>query len=171
MVPRPRRLFPRGRGFLLSKKGEKAVSCFICDKHRSIIKTAGTTIYENEWVYVGHIDREGKPNYAGHVMIDLKRHVPGMADMTGEEASAFGIAMSRVSRALTESEGAEHVYALVSGNSVPHLHMHLVARYPGTPEEHWGPMDVYDWEKAPMVGEEEIVSLCMRLKERMESYA
>jgi histidine triad (HIT) family protein len=40
-----------------------------------------------------------------------------------------------------DSEKAEHVYSLVSGNSVSHLHMHLTARYPNTPEEYWGPMD------------------------------
>ncbi|RLQ96326.1 HIT family protein [Falsibacillus albus] len=140
------------------------VNCFICDKHGGKIETSGVKIYEDEYVYVGHIDRSGKPNYQGHIMIDLKRHVPTLGDMNVEEAKAFGVMMSRVSKALMESEKAEHIYSLVSGNSVPHLHMHIVARYPGTPEKYWGPMDVYEWEGAPMVDNLEITALCNRIK-------
>lgn len=142
--------------------------CFICDKHTGDIDTSGVSIYEDDYVYVGHIDRNGKPNYLGHIMIDLKRHAPSLADMTEEEAKAFGITMARVSKALIESEKAEHIYSLVSGNSVPHLHMHLVARYRHTPKEFWGPMEVYDWEDAPMGDNDEVVKLCTRLKEYME---
>ncbi|WP_226672134.1 HIT family protein [Rossellomorea aquimaris] len=145
--------------------------CFICDKHAGDIETSGVCIYEDDYVYVGHIDRKGKPNYLGHIMIDLKRHAPSLADMTEEEAKRFGITMARVSKALMESEQAEHIYSLVSGNSVPHLHMHLVARYPGTPEEFWGPMEVYDWEGAPMGAGDEVVQLCTRLKAYMEKNA
>jgi histidine triad (HIT) family protein len=43
----------------------------------------------------------------------------------------------RASRALREAAGAEHVYAQVIGDRVPHLHVHLLPRYPGTPEDYW----------------------------------
>jgi histidine triad (HIT) family protein len=142
--------------------------CFICNKHAGTISTSGATIYEDQYVYVGHIDRNSKPNYLGHIMIDLKRHAPTLADMTVEEAKAFGVIMARVSKALVESENAEHLYSLVSGNSVPHLHMHIVARYPDTPKEYWGPMDVYDWEDAPMGDNSQVTHLCNRLKTYLE---
>ncbi|TMU87168.1 HIT family protein [Bacillus sp. BHET2] len=142
--------------------------CFICDKHAGDIETSGVSIYEDEYVYVGHIDRNGKPNYLGHLMIDLKRHTPSLADMTEEEAKAFGVIMTRVSKALMESEKAEHIYSLVSGNSVSHLHMHIVARYPHTPKEYWGPVEVYDWGEAPMGDNVEVVKLCKRIKSYME---
>ncbi|WP_377890851.1 HIT family protein [Alkalihalobacillus sp. R86527] len=144
-------------------------SCFICDKHIGKVNTSGITIYEDDYVYVGHIDRKGKPNYLGHIMIDLKRHVPTLGDMTVEEAKAFGVIMSKVSKALIESVGAEHVYSLVSGNSVPHLHMHIVARYPNTPEEYWGPMEVYEWKDAPMGGDTEVVGICNHVKSYIEN--
>ena len=145
-------------------------SCFICEKHAGNIAAAGAVIYEDEFIYVGHIDRDGKPNYLGHIMIDLKRHVPTLAEMSVHEAEAFGVMMARISKALKESEGAEHIYSLVSGNSVPHLHMHLVARYPNTPLNYWGAMDVYDWEEAPMGTNEEVVALCHRLKTYLENH-
>jgi histidine triad (HIT) family protein len=144
-------------------------NCFICEKHKGTIKTAGATIYEDEYVYVGHIDNNGKPNYLGHIMIDLKRHVPTLAEMNLDEASAFGVIMAKISRALKESEKAEHVYALVSGNSVPHMHMHLVARYPNTPEQYWGPFAVYDSPNARMGDNDEVINLCNRIKIYLET--
>ncbi|RFB13614.1 HIT family protein [Bacillus sp. HNG] len=142
--------------------------CFICKKHNGLIQTAGETIYEDELVYVGHIDHNGEDSYLGHIMIDLKRHAPTLADLTIEEAKAFGIIMARVSNALKESEQAEHIYSFVSGNAVPHLHMHIVPRYPNTPIEFWGPMAVYDWPQAPMGNNEQIVQICRRLKGALE---
>lgn len=154
-----------------NKKWEDVLveDCFICNKHAGKIKTAGLTIYEDEFVYVGHIDRNGEPNYLGHIMIDLKRHVPTLGDMNQEEARSFGLMMARVSKALMESEHAEHIYSYVLGDAVPHLHMHLVPRYPNTPKEYWGPNAVYDWPQAPMGTDSEVVDLCTRMKKYLEN--
>ncbi|WNS74786.1 HIT family protein [Bacillus sp. DTU_2020_1000418_1_SI_GHA_SEK_038] len=143
-------------------------TCFICRKHKGELQSSGVQIYEDEYVYVGHIDSDGKPNYLGHLMIDLKRHVPTLAEMNPDEAKAFGMMMARVSKALKETEEAEHIYAVVSGNAVPHLHMHLVARYPGTPEEYWGPFAVYDSPNARMGDNSEVIAVCNRIKSFLE---
>nr|WP_204728962.1 HIT family protein [Jeotgalibacillus terrae] len=144
--------------------------CFICDKHAGIMKTAGSTIFEDDFISIGHIDGNGNPVYLGHLVIDLKRHAPGLGDMNPAEASAFGVAMSKVSRALMEVEKAEHIYSFVTGHAVPHLHMHIVPRYPGTPEKYWGPSAVYDWEEAPMRNISDVQSLCDRLKKYMDTH-
>ncbi|WP_078382148.1 HIT family protein [Sutcliffiella halmapala] len=143
--------------------------CFICNKHAGTIQTSGVTIYEDEYVYIGHIDKNGEPNYLGHIMIDLKRHAPTLGDMSMEEAKVFGMMMARVSKALLETENAEHIYSLVAGNAVPHLHMHIVPRYPNTPKNYWGPMAVYDWEDAPFGDDNDVVNLCMRIKSYLEN--
>ena len=143
--------------------------CFICNKHDGTIKVAGNSIFEDEYIYVGHIDNNGKPNYLGHLMIDLKRHVPTLAEMNPEEAKAFGVIMARLSKALKEVEKAEHVYALVSGNTVPHLHTHLVARYSNTPEQYWGPFAVYDAPNARMGEDNDVLQLCYRIKDYLET--
>ncbi|WP_079508855.1 HIT family protein [Mesobacillus jeotgali] len=143
--------------------------CFICSKHTGNIETSGIKIYEDDFVYVGHIDRNGNPNYLGHIMIDLKRHVPTLGEMTMEEAKAFGMMMARVSEALMQSENAEHIYSYVLGDAVPHLHMHLVPRYPNTPKEFWGPNAVYEWENAPMGDNDDVIALCKRIKSYLES--
>jgi histidine triad (HIT) family protein len=157
-------------GFLYLYRGESAMgeSCFICNKHNGEIETSGVKIYEDEYVYVGHIDKGGKPSYLGHIMIDLKRHAPSLGDMTMDEAKAFGVIMARVSKALKETEKAEHIYAAVSGNSVPHLHMHIIPRYPNTPEAYWGAWEVYDWPEAPFGKNPEIIQVCERIKSYLE---
>lgn len=144
-------------------------NCFICNKHKGGLQTSGVLIYEDEYVYVGHIDSNGKPNYLGHIMIDLKRHVPTLAELNPNEAKALGIMMTRVSKALKETEHAEHIYALVSGNSVPHFHLHLVARYPNTPEQYWGPFAVYDSPNARFGDNSEVIDLCNRIKYFLET--
>jgi diadenosine tetraphosphate (Ap4A) HIT family hydrolase len=155
--------------FITKERFIMGESCFICNKHEGSNQTSGVTIYEDEYVYVGHIDKGGKPTYLGHIMIDLKRHAPSLGDMTTEEAKAFGVVMARVSKGLKETENAEHIYSLVSGNSVPHLHMHIIPRYPNTPQENWGPMEVYDWSGAPMGKNSEIVKVCDRIKIYLEN--
>ena len=66
------------------------------------------------------------------------RIVQRLGDLTAAEAPAFGSAVARASAALRTVAGAEHVYAMVIGDKVHHLHMHLIPRYPGTPQEFYG---------------------------------
>ena len=99
-------------------------------------------------------------------MIDIKRHVPSLAELTEEEAKAFGLITSRVSKAL-KSEGAEHIYAFVSGNGVPHMHMHIIPRYPNTPKEFWSPTEVAGWTGAPHGGSQQIQNYVKRIRKYM----
>jgi histidine triad (HIT) family protein len=71
------------------------------------------------------------------LFVEPRRHTPGLADLTDAEARAVGWWSMRASKALREVVGAEHVYAAVIGDGVPHLHVHLKPRYPGTPREFW----------------------------------
>ncbi|MBY6036605.1 HIT family protein [Fictibacillus nanhaiensis] len=144
--------------------------CFICNKHKGNLETSGVMIFEDDFVYVGHIDNGEKPSYLGHIMIDLMRHAPSLGDMTMDEAKAFGVIMARISKAIKETENAEHIYSVVSGNSVPHLHMHIIPRYQNTPKEHWGPWEVYDWPEAPFGKNDEIVKVCERIKNYLEEH-
>ena len=74
-------------------------NCFICEKHKGNI-TVQVELFTNELVYVGHVHWDSEETYLGYVMIDIKRHVPGLAELTDEEAKRFGLISSRVSKAL-----------------------------------------------------------------------
>jgi histidine triad (HIT) family protein len=62
---------------------------------------------------------------------------------------------ARASRALREAAGADHVYAAVIGDAVPHLHVHLLPRFPGTPREYWW-QRVDEWREARRGTEQEV---------------
>lgn len=72
--------------------------------------------------------------YVGYLFVTPKRHLAGFSDLNDDEAAAMGLALAHWSRAL-ETAGAEHLYVLRIGHGVPHLHVHLVARWPETPKE------------------------------------
>ena len=46
---------------------------------------------------------------------------------------------------------------------VPHLHLHLIGRYPGAPRQYWGPR-VDEWPDAPHGAEREIEEVAARVR-------
>lgn len=122
----------------------QTTDCFVCRKHRERGKLMpGGAVAEDDLVVVSHIvtpdvlGRDGTTAYLGHLFVEPRRHAPGLADLTDAEARSVGWWCARASRVLREAAGAEHVYAAVIGDGVPHLHVHLLPRFPGTPREYW----------------------------------
>lgn len=139
--------------------------CFVCRKHRGETNTPGVPIFQDVVLYAGHADfpAADEQAYLGYLMVEPRRHVAGLAELTEEESQALGLLLSRLSRALKEVEGAEHVYAFVLGDHVPHLHVHLVPRYPGAPREYWG-IHVDEWPDAPRGNATAVEEVCLRLR-------
>ena len=128
--------------------------CFVCEKHRLGDRAQGGVLYEDDLVYVGHVHAIAGPTaYRGQLVVEPKRHVPGLGGLDETEAAAVGRACSRMARLLQDAAGAEHVYAWIIGDEVSHLHVQLVPRYPGTPREFWGP-GVTRWPEGPRVDPE-----------------
>jgi histidine triad (HIT) family protein len=126
-----------------------ADDCFVCRKHRGQEPVPGGPIYQDDLLFVSHIaPPPGGEAYLGWCFVEPRRHVPGLADLTDEEAAALGRLVARLSRALQTELDAEHVYAFVLGDAVPHLHVHVVARHRGAPREYWG-VHVDEWPGAP----------------------
>jgi diadenosine tetraphosphate (Ap4A) HIT family hydrolase len=124
----------------------------------------GGIIHEDDLVYAGHILPPDLIDvYLGYLMIEPQRHVTGWGDLTDKEAAALGLLVNSLGRALKDSEGAEHVYSFVFGDEVPHLHIHLVPRYPDTPRAYWGTRASH-WPDAPRGGIDEIAAVCDRLR-------
>jgi histidine triad (HIT) family protein len=135
--------------------------CPICEKHEGKGPLVGEVLYEDENVFVSHAPPAIVDGYLGYLFVDAKRHARGLADLTDDEACALARIVTRLAKAL-EKDGAEHVYAFTF-NHVPHHHVHVVARHPGTPREFWGPR-VDEWEDAPRGDEIKIAVFCNRLR-------
>jgi diadenosine tetraphosphate (Ap4A) HIT family hydrolase len=150
--------------------GDSTADCFVCRKHRDQGPLVpGGPAAEDELVLVSHtvtpeaLGRDGATAYLGHLLVEPRRHAPGLADLTDAEAGNIGWWCARASRALRDVPGAEHVYAAVFGDEVPHLHVHLLPRYPGTPREYWG-IHVDEWPQARRGGAAEIEVLVQELR-------
>ena len=125
----------------------------------------GGVLFEDALVYASHIALpEGQDRvYLGTLFVEPKRHVPGIGDLTRGEAERVGWLTSRLAAALQATERAEHVYVFVLGHHVPHLHVWVTPRYPGTPREYWD-MRLASWPDAPRGGVAEITALCDRVR-------
>jgi diadenosine tetraphosphate (Ap4A) HIT family hydrolase len=146
-------------------EGAEDVECFVCRKHRGEIDEPSGAIYDDGLVRAGHAlpGPDGSPAYLGYLFVEPKRHAAGLGDLTDEEARALGLLATRLSRALIRAQGAAHVYAFVFGDNVPHLHIHVIPRYPGAPQEYWG-TEVTGWPDAPRGGADDIRELADRLR-------
>jgi diadenosine tetraphosphate (Ap4A) HIT family hydrolase len=147
-----------------------SADCFVCCKHREQGPLLpGGPVGQDELVMVSHVvtpdllGGSGTTAYLGHLFVEPRRHAPGLADLTGDEARAVGWWCAQASRALRDVAGAEHVYAAVFGDRVAHLHVHLLPRFPGTPREYWG-VQVNTWPQAQRGGAAEIGALVQDLR-------
>src|SRR5438309_2035673 len=127
---------------------EASAECFVCRKQRGDVVVPGGIVYEDDLVSVSHLlmDRD-KSAYPGVIFVEPKRHVPTLADLERGEAERVGWLTSSVARAL-RGEGAERSYSAILGHGVPHLHVWVVPRYPGTPDDMIG-LRVLEWAEGP----------------------
>jgi histidine triad (HIT) family protein len=135
--------------------------CPICAKHKGPV--VGGPLYEDELVYAHHVFNSEGQTFLGYVRVETERHVPSFAELTPAEAQAVGLLTARLSRALKETIGADHVYVFFYGDHVPHLHLHVFARYPGTPQEYWRER-ADEWAGSPKGGADEVTALSDRLR-------
>jgi len=138
-------------------------ACLFCSIQRGLIPVVGGSLFEDELVYAHHFHIGEEPTYLGHLLLETKRHTPDYADLTAAEAHAIGLLITRLSRALKACTGADKVYAVFYGEVIPHLHVHLTARYPGTPDEYLR-AKIEDWPDAPRGKVDEVAALCSRLR-------
>ena len=78
---------------------------------------------------------------AGWLVLKPVRHVESFAELTPEEASAFGPLTRRITMAMTEVIRPAKIYLsmyMEAANSA-HLHVHLIPRMDDTPLDRRGP--------------------------------
>lgn len=71
------------------------------------------------------------PGYS--IAIWRGRHVSEPTELTADEAAGYWLEVLRVGRALEAHYRPAKVNYLTLGNSLPHLHTHIVLRYPDDP--------------------------------------
>lgn len=83
------------------------------------------------------------------VVVWRGRHVVEPTELTDAEAAAYGSEVLRVGRAIEAVMRPVKLNYDVLGNSVPHLHTHIVPRYADDPRPGW-PFPFPDPDPGPM---------------------
>lgn len=107
-------------------------SCLACQIVRGTRAVPGGTLLA-EAGFLLHALADPTP-LRGWLVLTSARHARGWYDLDAAELAALGPLAARVMAAQRAALGAEHVYAFAIGDLVPHFHLHLVPRYPDTPE-------------------------------------
>lgn len=137
--------------------------CFICKKHRALAEFTGPVIREYGGLILTHFaDIPDEKATRGHLIIEPRRHITDFSELNLEEVDALG-PMIKDGSALIRELGAEHIYLFRINDKVPHLHFHLVPRYPDTPKEFWG-TNIMRYEGSPKIRLLEIQKLAEELR-------
>ncbi|MDW3094825.1 MAG: HIT family protein [Gammaproteobacteria bacterium] len=103
--------------------------CIFCGKQ--------TIVHETELTYVTY---DSYPASPGHILIITKRHVPNYFDCSPAEVVDLWQSVA-VAKQLVEKDYSPDSYNVginvgaVAGQSVPHIHIHLIPRYTGDVED------------------------------------
>jgi histidine triad (HIT) family protein len=131
--------------------------CLVCREHRGDVAVPGGLRPNGAHSITFHTPpRRDGLTYLGHLLVTSTRHAADFAGLAPEEAAAVGVDIARWSGVL-RARGAARVYVATIGHGCAHLHVHLLPRWPGTPEDvPWHAVD--EWAGAARVGFEEAAS-------------
>lgn len=137
-------------------------ACLICREHRGEVDVPGGLLDDGLVITFHRPPLDEALVYAGHLLVTSKRHAADFAALNPDEAAAVGAAVSTYSGALKKL-GATRVYVATIGHHVDHLHVHLLPRWPDTPEDvPWHSID--SWEGARRVAAHEVEELVSELR-------
>lgn len=81
-------------------------------------------------------------DYPGYFRVIANDHIKEMSELSPEEQMRFISALNKIEKIVLENMKPTKVNWAQLGNMVPHLHWHLIARYPDDatfPDSIWSP--------------------------------
>jgi diadenosine tetraphosphate (Ap4A) HIT family hydrolase len=118
--------------FYALRRGE---GCPMCEQGRPDETPYGARIFAGE-VSDAYLQRADKQR--GYtISIWRGRHVAEPTELEPEEAAAYWLEVVRVGRALEEHLRPVKMNYELLGNSLPHLHTHVMPRYADDPKPGW----------------------------------
>lgn len=75
-------------------------------------------------------------SYRGRCIVAASRHVEELFELSDVERNQYAARIARVAKALKQAFGAAKINYGIYGDTMPHLHTHLVPKFPHAPG--WG---------------------------------
>ncbi|HEX5370985.1 MAG TPA: HIT family protein [Dehalococcoidia bacterium] len=108
-------------------------TCLSCEVIAGRAASPGGFIFESENWLLTHQVRPA--SLAGFLILQPRRHVEQIADLTTQEASEMGGLLRRATQALTRALQPEKIYVCSFGSGVKHVHFYLIPRSSEMPPE------------------------------------
>ena len=102
----------------------------------------------------------------GYCCLVNKRHVVELHELSEAEGAALMLDLALVSRVLKDITGAIKINHQIHGNTIPHLHVHVIPRYPGDELEQ--PGKTLGTLEGPTYSEVEMAQFTARLRDEIE---
>jgi diadenosine tetraphosphate (Ap4A) HIT family hydrolase len=133
------------------------VACELCERFSLGADEPRGYLHFDDLVAVLHAAPGGDGrSYLGHLLVCPRRHAEDFAALDERECGVVAVEIATWTRAL-KSLGATRVYLATIGHHVDHLHVHLLPRWPETPDEvAWHQVD--EWPGARTGNVDEITS-------------
>jgi diadenosine tetraphosphate (Ap4A) HIT family hydrolase len=109
-----------------------AEDCLSCEVSAGRLQTPGGFIFESDLLTLTHHIDPGQAT-AGFLILQPRRHVEHIAELSGEEAAALGPMLRVASLALMKVLGPQKVYVCSFGSIVMHVHFYLIPQAEGMP--------------------------------------
>jgi diadenosine tetraphosphate (Ap4A) HIT family hydrolase len=90
-----------------------------------------TVVYEDPTWIARSISKT--PAVAGWLIVQARRHVADVSELSAEEAGSFGPLLQRLAQQLRQATGALRIYTGSLNEGTPHFHTHLLPRLPQMP--------------------------------------
>jgi histidine triad (HIT) family protein len=151
-----------------SRDGEaRHAECVFCERAARPGALTRRSVFEDARFLVTHqANEDGPTSYLGALLLQTKRHVPNLGELTDTEAMGLGQLLARTSAALIRCTGAEWTYTFSFTEAFRHVHFVVAARYAGLPQRYYR-LGFADWPAAPRGSLTEVEALAARLREEI----
>lgn len=147
---------------MLSGEGGAVPGCAECEVAAGLRVPPGGLLRPSPGLLVHAV--LGSSPLAGWMVVAPARHVEHVGDLAAEEMAAVAEAARLLAGRQRDLLGATKSYVALFAEVVPHLHFHVVPRYPGTFPSLRGPR-AFQAPPAEMLPPEELAAAAQRLLE------
>jgi diadenosine tetraphosphate (Ap4A) HIT family hydrolase len=132
---------------------EPAAHCELCELHR--LTEAGDQPWSVARLGTGYVALNPNQFFRGYTFFSARTCTPELFDLDRDERAAHLYEMTEVARAIQLAFGPRKLNYEALGNSVAHLHWHLVPRHEDDPRP-WAPIwENLDFLRSTWTGQEE----------------